>query len=482
MSSLRNRLLLAMLAVAGVTLALAALVSTRVVTTEVREFARVPIEANAPPDTGEAVRSLEEYYSRAKNWDGIVATLAQISAKTNRRVLIVDVASRFVAIAPESLAKTRVEFGPDDALTIEATSAGGVQKAQFVGPPRAALRDSGGAEIGTMYLLPRSEAKELESAAPRIVTPRAILWRLVPALIAILLLAMAATYLVSRQILLPLESMRKAVDEMRGGNLAQRVDVKSRDEIGELASAFNDMAANLARVEQARRDMIGDAAHELRTPLTNIRCQLEAVQDGLAAANAQTVASLHDEVMLLGRLVDDLRDLALADAGQLAMSREMVSMEEVIRGAASSIAPRAKSANVAMQISVAEKLPLISGDAARLAQVLRNLLENALAHSPSGGTIVIEALATGKELLVSVRDSGPGIPAEHLPRIFERFYRTDPSRSRESGGAGLGLAIVRQIVNAHSGRVWAENLATGGAIFFVALPIIFSECEHDRER
>jgi signal transduction histidine kinase len=238
----------------------------------------------------------------------------------------------------------------------------------------------------------------------------------------------------------------------------------------------------LARVEQARRDMIGDVAHELRTPLTNIRCQLEAVQDGLAAANAQTVASLHDEVMLLGRLVDDLRDLALADAGQLAMTREIVSMEEVIRGAASSIAARARSANVSVHISIAEKLPPISGDAARLVQVLRNLLENALAHSPRDGTIVLEASATERELLVSVRDSGPGIPAEHLPHIFERFYRTDPSRSRESGGAGLGLAIVRQIVNAHGGRVWAENASTGGAIFFVSLPITFSESERNRQR
>jgi signal transduction histidine kinase len=227
-------------------------------------------------------------------------------------------------------------------------------------------------------------------------------------------------------------------------------------------------------------------AHELRTPLTNIRGYLEALQDGVVEPERHIIDSLHEEAMLLNHLVDDLQDLSLAEAGHLKLEPQPVALADVVDRAVEAVRPRTEAEGITLQIDLPEDL-LLDIDPQRIGQVLRNLLENALAHTPSGGEVAVSAHAACPEpsgalslskgrrgdqwVEVSVRDTGAGIAAEDLPYVFERFYRADKSRSRATGGAGLGLAIARQLVEAHGGRIWVESTEGEGSTFTFALPI-----------
>jgi len=284
--------------------------------------------------------------------------------------------------------------------------------------------------------------------------------------------AVVAAFLLSRRILGPVEALTEAARGMGRGDLSRRVEVKSRDEIGDLADAFNGMADGLARVEQLRRNMIGDIAHELRSPLTNIRCQLETLQDGLAAPSPEIIASIHEEAMLLNRLIEDLQDLALAEAGQLRFQRETVDLGAVIEQTVAAMRTQAANKDIDLCVDVSAGLSPVTADSERVAQVLRNVLANAITHTPKNGRIEIRAGAINGDgyVNITVTDSGPGIAPEHLPFVFERFYRADDSRARSTGGAGLGLAIVKQLVEAQGGRVWAKSEPGKGSVFGVDLP------------
>jgi two-component system sensor histidine kinase BaeS len=216
--------------------------------------------------------------------------------------------------------------------------------------------------------------------------------------------------------------------------------------------------------------MVADIAHELRTPLTNLRAQLEAIEDGLLPANADTLASLREETVLLARLVDDLQDLALAEAGQLRLDVSAISVAEAARAALGAMRAMADAAGVTLEAEFAPGLPPARADRERLAQILRNLLANAITHSPRAGAVRIAACRKDSGLEIAVSDDGPGIAPEHRERIFDRFYRVDPSRSRATGGAGLGLAIVRQLARAQGGDARVESAPGRGARFVVTLP------------
>jgi signal transduction histidine kinase len=294
----------------------------------------------------------------------------------------------------------------------------------------------------------------------------------------------------SHRILAPVEALTTAVRRMGAGDLSQRVEVMSRDEVGELARAFNAMADGLARLEELRRNMVTDVAHELRTPLSNIRGYLEALQDGVVEPERHIIDSLHKEAMLLNCLVDDLQELSLAEAGQIRLGRQPVALADIVDRALETIRPRAEAEGIALQVDLPGDL-LVDVDPQRIGQVLRNLLENALTHTPPGGEIAVAAHAAcpepsdalspveglskgrgeGQWVEVSVRDTGSGIAAEDLPYVFERFYRADRSRSRASGGAGLGLAIARQLVEAHGGRIEVESEIGQGTQFTFTLPV-----------
>jgi len=278
----------------------------------------------------------------------------------------------------------------------------------------------------------------------------------------------------SRQIIRPVEALTAATRKMEKGDLTQRVAVNSKDEIGQLAHAFNAMADGLGRADELRRNMVSDVAHELRTPLANVRGYLEAVRDGLMEPTPALIDSLHEEAMLLTRLVDDLQELALAEAGQLKLACAPAFPADLITGAVAAAHPRAADKALSLRADLPDALPLINVDAARIAQALRNLIDNAIAHTAAGGEVVVSAREGDGGIAISVRDTGEGIAPEHLPFVFERFYRADPSRDRATGGRGLGLAIVKQWVTAHHGEVRVESALGRGATFTIRLPIYSS--------
>lgn len=290
------------------------------------------------------------------------------------------------------------------------------------------------------------------------------------------------TMVLGRGILRPINALTVAARRMGQGDLSQRVVVHSNDEIGELAHAFNAMADGLTRIERLRQHMVNDIAHELRTPLTNIRGYLEAVRDGVAEPTDSLIDSLHEEALLLNRLVDDLRDLALAEAKQLRLNRAPTDLACVIDSAVTALRPATLNRQLNVRVALPDDLPAVHADAERIGQVMRNLLNNAITHTPIGGEISVQAHVASTHVVVQVYNSGEGIAPEHLPLIFERFYRADRSRTRATGGAGLGLTIVKQLVEAHDGQVWATSEPQQGATFSFTLPICKQKSEQQADQ
>jgi signal transduction histidine kinase len=284
-------------------------------------------------------------------------------------------------------------------------------------------------------------------------------------------LALLMTLALSRSILRPVDALREAARRMGAGDLSQRVDMQAKGEVGELAKAFNSMADNLERLELLRRTMVTDIAHELRTPLSNVRGYLEAIQDGMVQPMPEVINSLHEEAMLLNRLVNDLQELALAEAGKLKIETQPLDTRQMVLRAAGREQQNASQKKLRLRTELPAELPPVCADPERLGQILHNLLDNAIQHTPEGGEIAITAERQAGFIEIRVQDTGSGIAAEHLPYIFERFYRADQSRSRTTGGAGLGLAIVKQLVEAQGGEVSAYSKVGQGTTISFSLPI-----------
>jgi signal transduction histidine kinase len=277
----------------------------------------------------------------------------------------------------------------------------------------------------------------------------------------------------------PIRRLTQATQAVARGDLSQRVAVTAKDEIGDLGAAFNAMTADLQKAERLRRDMTADIAHELRNPLAVLQGNLEAVLDGVLPPTEENLRPLLDQTQLLTRLVDDLRTLALADSGQLGLNRVPTDPAALVRSVAARFAPQAEVKHITLQADIGDDLPTLSLDAQRIEQVLGNLLSNALRHTPEGGRVVCRVMAQSAHdekrhaplVTLTVADTGPGIPPEVLPHIFERFYRVDRSRARAEGGTGLGLAIVKQLVEAHGGQIWAKSEPGSGTQVIFTLPL-----------
>ena len=260
------------------------------------------------------------------------------------------------------------------------------------------------------------------------------------------------------EITAPLRRLNKAASGIANGDLSQRVAIRSHDELGELSQTFNQMAESLDRNETQRQHLMADIAHELRTPITVIQANLEAMLDEVLPLDAEQVAVLHDETLLLNRLVGDLRLLSQAEAGALKLERQETEIGSLIQRVTEKIKVQAQQNGINLEIEIPEDLPRIWIDADRITQVLINLIGNALRYTPQNGKIIVSAAKSNGSvgtIQVSVTDTGPGIAPEALPIVFDRFYRADQSRARNSGGSGLGLAIVKQLVEAHGGKVEA---------------------------
>jgi two-component system sensor histidine kinase BaeS len=285
------------------------------------------------------------------------------------------------------------------------------------------------------------------------------------------LVAGVAAFLAGRYITRRLRAMAEGAGAIAAGDLSRRVADSSGDELGELAVAFNRMADSLASQEEARQRLVADIAHELRTPLAVLQAEIEALQDGVTQPTPDRISSLHDDTDLLARLVDDLSTLSLADSGQLSLGCREHNLAGIAERAIAAVAGQAQEKGVSLELAVDGGLPSVTVDGDRIAQVLRNLLSNALRHTSAGGRITLAGRAEAGRAVVEVTDTGAGIPAEDLPHVFDRFYRADPSRNRATGGSGLGLAIARQLVRAHGGEIAASSTPGRGSTFSFWLPL-----------
>lgn len=288
--------------------------------------------------------------------------------------------------------------------------------------------------------------------------------------------AALVSWVVARRVLAPLQHMRRATQRIAEGHYEERVPVPGSpdhpDELGELALHFNRMAERLAQTETLRRRLIGDVAHELRTPLTTIQGYLEGLMDGVLEPDQATYRLIYDEVRRLHRLVEDLQELSRVEEGAFRLQMRPEGVADLLAEAVQRWQAAYAEKGVRLAVEVPPHLPLVLADTERVQQVLNNLLANALRYTPAGGQVTLSAHRQGEMVAIAVRDTGIGIPAEHLPHLFERFYRGDPSRSRAHGGSGIGLTIARGLVEAHGGRIWAESDGPGkGSCFTFTLPI-----------
>ena len=295
-------------------------------------------------------------------------------------------------------------------------------------------------------------------------------WALLLASGGAVLVAVLVGLLLARTLTRPLQALTAATHRMAAGDLEQAVDVKSTDEIGELAAAFNLMSRELARANLARRQMTADIAHELRTPLSVVAGYIESMADGVLAPTPERLALIQAEIAHLQQLVTDLRTLTQADAGQLPLDKQTIFPRELLQRALSAFEHQAAQQGVTLDLTVADGTPALVVDETRLAQVLDNLLSNALRYTPAGGRISLGAQASASRVTLSVQDTGQGIAPADLPFVFNRLYRADQSRSTDGGETGLGLAIVKALVEAHGGTIEVISELGRGTTFLIQLP------------
>jgi len=295
---------------------------------------------------------------------------------------------------------------------------------------------------------------------------------LILASIGAVLVSVFIGVLIARTLTRTLRELTAATQEVARGDLEQKVPVRSKDELGELADSFNRMSADLTKSRELRRQMTADIAHELRTPLTVVLGHTEALSDGQLPPEPETFDIIYDETKRLNRLVEDLRTLSLSDAGELQLNIQMVPTGELLERSAAARKQEARVNEIKLEIEPDDDLPPVNVDPDRMIQVLINLLDNALRYTPPGGEIRLTARKGMGDVEIAVMDNGPGIPEESLEHLFERFYRGDKSRQRETGGSGLGLAIVKSLVEIQGGQIDVESELGQGSIFTIKLPVI----------
>jgi len=388
------------------------------------------------------------YFKQGGDWQGIQPFVEQWGNLYGHRLILTDVSGIVVAdSAGELLGQLHDPDSP--------------------GRPLKPHWQAG--TIGTLHITPESSL-EMDVSSLHILFRVIGLFFILGGLIAVAI-ALIMTFFLSRRILAPVKTLTSAARRLGRGDFSQRVQFKDRGELGELAQTFNSMANDLERAEKLRQNLVADAVHELRTPLSNIRGYLEAIRDGVIKPDTDAIRSLNEEASLLSQLVDDLQELSFADAGELKLVCQSVDIADLISQTVSTMQTRIATKEVSVSIDLPDKLPPVNIDSQRISQVLRNLLENAVAHSAKDGAITVTARQQDDWVEVAVTDTGEGIPAEDLANIFERFYRVDKSRTRTTGGSGLGLTIAKRLVEAHGGRIEVQSEPGKGSTFSFNLPV-----------
>jgi len=389
---------------------------------------------------------LSGYYLQRGDWEGIQPFVEQWGNLYGQRIILTDAIGIVVADSEGNVLGE--SYAPDSP-----------------GRPLSPSWQEG--TIGTLYIESSSDVGLIALQILFREIGRFFIWG---GLIGVAI-ALIITFLLSRRVLAPVKALTSAARQMGRGDFSQRVQVKDKGEVGELANTFNFMTSNLKRAEQLQRNMVADIAHELRTPLSNLRGYLEAVRDGVIKPDADTIRSLDEEAALLSRLVDDLQELSLAEAGELKPVCQAENIGELIKQTVGGLQAQAATKGLSVSVDLPDRLPAVNIDSPRISQVLRNLLENAIAHTAEGDAITVTAAQQGNWVEVSVVDTGEGIPAEGLPNIFERFYRVDKSRARTTGGSGLGLTIAKRLVEAHGGTIQAHSERGKGSRFSFTVPV-----------
>ena len=463
--SLRVRLLLMFMLIALVALGAVAVFASQTTAGAFHSY----IERQQASDQ-QLISHILTTYSQTQDPQKVQVLVEQAAQTAGARILVVDHSQHIIADSSGQLTGQVLTLSTLFALERPGNAPPGSSSSDPDSPPppprsvRIISTDIGNVSFGPVPLA-RGEHPPEENFLTSV--NRSLL----QAVIVVGIVALLLTLLLSNTILKPVRALTLAASRMEQGDLSQRVQIETKDEIGELAHAFNTMADSLERSEQLRRNLVSDVAHELRTPLTNIRGYLEALQDQVVEPGPAVIASLYEEAVLLSRLVTDLQDLTLAEAGQLRLQCAPIALEDIINNAVNGLSLQAASKNLSLSVDVPADLPLVEADPQRVGQILRNLLSNAIKHTPPEGEVRVSARAVQQEVEVRVQDTGVGIEAEHLPYLFKRFYRADRSRSRATGGTGLGLAIVEQLVRAHGGRIDVESQVGQGTCFTFTLPV-----------
>jgi signal transduction histidine kinase len=412
--------------------------------------------------TENLVNDLETYYARNGGWEGVEPIINTGAGMMHG-----------IRNASGMMMNRELQLAGSDGEII--ASLGQDRKGEKLTPAEIEgsilLTDSRGETIGYL-LVGRGSTFQQEDVRPLIQSLNSAAMRagLLAGGIGILLaLALAAG------LIRPIHRLTGAANRLAKGDRSLEVPVNGNDELARLAISFNTMTRALKRIEDERRSMTADIAHELRTPLAVQRAQLEAMQDGIYPLDAEHLQVVIDQTDQLSRLVEDLRTLALSDAGELGLNLEPVNPSEIAAQMVSRFESQAASRGILLALDIPEaenQCPPINADAGRVGQIFNNIINNAMRYSPDGGRITVSLACRGGMAEIRVRDSGEGIPEEALPFVFDRFYRADRARSRQEGGSGLGLAIARQLARAHGGELTAANAPGGGAELTLILPVM----------
>lgn len=425
-----------------------------------REYAQAAQQAT----TEQWGRVLAYYYvMNGNSWDGVQLYVANIFSKTT---------GEDNEPHPEYL----VVFDAQNHLvfSVGSGSSASVSPSQLATVPKTPIILNG-QHIGSLWIQDSSSQGllQVEENVLHSMTTATFLGTIITVAVALITGGWLARRMTS-----PLQQIMKAIKSINDGDMSARVPVQSSDEFGEVATAFNDMTVRLLKTEEARRRLVADVAHELRTPLTIIQGQLELVQEGVKQPDPATLLPIQDEVMRLTRLVQDLHQLSLAEVGKLPLEKQTINLVHLMERIVMNFEIEAEEQQIDIQFQTpisAQQEPVnevrVNVDPHRITQVFINLLANALKYTPAGGKIVITTSLQASSVRIAVADNGPGIDSEHLPYLFDRFYRADEDRSRGSGGMGLGLALAKELVEAHHGTISVDSTVGMGTTFSVELPL-----------
>lgn len=439
LNSLRWKLLIGIILIIALTVTVIVILVSRTTT---REFDKY-ISQDKALKYQRLSLLLSSYYEETGSWEGVQRLIDKIKKAYSGRIVLANPKGTIIADSEEKLLGKYLEEGWNMKI--------------------ATIREDENS-VGSLFLK-REKRTTIEQAFLDSVNRSVILASLIAGISCLIF-----TYFYSTKILTPIRKLTNAAERIKKGNLDQNVEVYTGDEIGKLASTFNSMAEKLEEKERLRKNVVSDVAHELRSPLSKSHAYLEAIKEGEMEPSPEAINTIYQNSQVLSKLVDELHDLSKAEAGQLQLDKKKVVLKDLISRTLNRLNQDLEDKNISLNKEIPDQI-LLEVDPERAEQVFRNIIDNAVSQLEEGGRVEIVAEEEGGEVKVKIADNGPGIPPSDIPHIFERFYRVDKSRSKSTGGAGLGLTIAKEIVEAHGGEISVESEEGKGTTFTINLPL-----------